>query len=440
MAQPERPLHNRSSSKPSKHTLGKKFAREKAERFYRERYPYNDVSAFLENHTKLSKQEILQGDVLGKGAFGIVWEVNGICSNSSAESSVVDLSRPDATNPKISAQHFTPPHSQQQQQQKQNEQKLYAMKALSKVTVKDTNLLCQGIFDLVMEARLLSQIEPHPHVIKMRAVAATSPFHEDFFIVVDRLYGTLEDRINEWKSQEQQQQQPKVAALWNALSSECRARRQQQRLLLWEPRYQACHDLASALEHLHQHRIVHRDIKPQNIGYNIRGDLTLFDFGLSRELPSQQNQDGLYKMTGYVGSPRYMAPEIANRQPYNRQCDVYSFAVQAWQILTLDTPFEGYQIETMRVMVWKEPFARPDLSRLRHNGKMQSLIDKSWSCSWKDRPTIRELRITFRQELIHIRNGDSAGSKQSSSYRRYRQRSTFDFPIEKSTFCPSVAA
>jgi serine/threonine protein kinase len=38
-----------------------------------------------------------------------------------------------------------------------------------------------------------------------------------------------------------------------------------------------------------------------------------------------------------------MAPEIANHQPYKEKCDVYSFALLAWQILTLHKPFEGYQ-------------------------------------------------------------------------------------------------
>jgi serine/threonine protein kinase len=428
---PKQLPHGPINNKHSKYTLRKQVAREKAERYFRE-YLYSDNQEndadIHSTITKFSRQEILLGNVLGEGAFGIVWEVNGICClDSGSDSSLFDRSRPDATNRKFLAKHFMRNHNHQQEHQQP--QQRYAVKALSQATVEDENLLCQGLVGLAMEVRLFSQIEPHPNIIKMRAVADISPFHEDFFIIIDRLYGTLEDRINDWKSQEQQQ--PKVAALWNALSFERRARRQQQRLLLWEPRYQACHDLASALEHLHHHRIVHRDIKPQNIGYNIRGDLTLFDFGLSRELPSRRDQDGLYKMTGYVGSPRYMAPEIANRQSYNEQCDVYSFAVLAWQILTLETPYRGYQIDSMRVSVWQEPFERPDLRRLRQHGELQSLIDKAWSHAWKDRPTIRDLWTAFRQELIHVRNGDATGLSQISRLGRNRRRSTYIFPQER---------
>lgn len=54
---------------------------------------------------------------------------------------------------------------------------------------------------------------------------------------------------------------------------------------------------------------MYRDLKPDNIGFDVRGDLKLFDFGLSRQLPPQRLTDGTYRMTGDTGSPRYMAPE-----------------------------------------------------------------------------------------------------------------------------------
>jgi serine/threonine protein kinase len=371
---------------------------------------------------------------LGIGAFGMVWEIKDFSLDNSSSSCRIDSSledrsklqpRPDAKNRQVLVQ--------QQQQQQHGMQ--YAMKALSEVTINNKNLLYKGLVGLAIEAHLLSQIEPHPHIIKMRAVADINPFHQDFFMVIDRLYGTLDDRINDWKSQEKQQKRlPRFAAVWNPLSPQRGVRRQQQQqkrsLTLWEPRYQACHDLASALEHLRHHRIVHRDIKPQNIGYNIRGDLTLFDFGLSRILPFQSDQDGLYKMAGYIGSPRYMAPEVANRQPYNEQCDVYSFAMLAWQILTLEKPFEGYQIGYVKVMVWQEPFVRPDWYQLTQHGKLLPLIDKAWSHDWKERPTIQEIRTTFRQELIHLRHGDVTEWSQRSSMGRHRRRSKSVVPVE----------
>lgn len=45
-----------------------------------------------------------------------------------------------------------------------------------------------------------------------------------------------------------------------------------------------------------------------SIGFDVRGDVKIFDFGLAKELDPDKSEDGLYKLTGDTGSPRYMAP------------------------------------------------------------------------------------------------------------------------------------
>ena len=53
--------------------------------------------------------------------------------------------------------------------------------------------------------------------------------------------------------------------------------------------------------------IVYRDLKPDNIGFDVRGDVKIFDFGLAKEFnPANVLDDGTYKLTGDTGSPRYM--------------------------------------------------------------------------------------------------------------------------------------
>lgn len=55
------------------------------------------------------------------------------------------------------------------------------------------------------------------------------------------------------------------------------------------------------------YRIVYRDIKPDNIGFDVRGDVKIFDLGLAKELGcSKNNGDGTYNLTGDTGSPRYV--------------------------------------------------------------------------------------------------------------------------------------
>ena len=57
-------------------------------------------------------------------------------------------------------------------------------------------------------------------------------------------------------------------------------------------------------------RIIYRDLKPDNIGFDVRGDVKIFDLGLAREVDMRKKlEDGTFHLTGDTGSLRYMAPE-----------------------------------------------------------------------------------------------------------------------------------
>lgn len=69
------------------------------------------------------------------------------------------------------------------------------------------------------------------------------------------------------------------------------------------------------MRHLHEEAIpgrmvVHRDVKPDNIGFSSEGDLKLLDLGLSKVLSKSEMDNASYNMTGETGSVRYMAPEV----------------------------------------------------------------------------------------------------------------------------------
>lgn len=57
--------------------------------------------------------------------------------------------------------------------------------------------------------------------------------------------------------------------------------------------------------------VVHRDVKPDNIGFSAEGDLKLLDLGLSKVVSKSEMDNAAYNMTGETGSVRYMAPEVA---------------------------------------------------------------------------------------------------------------------------------
>ena len=94
-------------------------------------------------------------------------------------------------------------------------------------------------------------------------------------------------------------------------------------------------------------------MKPDNIGFDVRGDVKIFDFGLCQEFEAfQVDKDGTYKLTGDAGSTRYMAPEVGLGKPYNEMADVYSFGILLYQILALKTPYPGLTINTFPKMVF----------------------------------------------------------------------------------------
>ena len=122
-------------------------------------------------------------------------------------------------------------------------------------------------------------------------------------------------------------------------------------------RLEALRGVAAALRHLHDRRIVYRDVKPENIGFHRRERdgvevPKLFDFGLAKELKPKLldahphhvggRREDTYQLTARSGSPRYMAPEVAFATPYNEKADVYSFGMTLYQTASLVTPFEGY--------------------------------------------------------------------------------------------------
>ncbi|ESQ43650.1 hypothetical protein EUTSA_v10013816mg [Eutrema salsugineum] len=93
-------------------------------------------------------------------------------------------------------------------------------------------------------------------------------------------------------------------------------------------------DLARGLSYLHSQKIVHRDVKTENMLLDKTRTVKIADFGVARVEASNPND-----MTGETGTLGYMAPEVLNGNPYNRKCDVYSFGICLWEIYCCDMPY-----------------------------------------------------------------------------------------------------
>jgi serine/threonine protein kinase len=143
-------------------------------------------------------------------------------------------------------------------------------------------------------------------------------------------------------------------------------------------------DVAKGMDYLHRCCIIHRDLKAANLLMNEHGDCKVADFGVARVV------DAANVMTAETGTYRWMAPEVVSHQRYDSKCDVFSFGILLWELVTGGavpyagfTPLqaavgvvqkglrptipEGCHPVLARVMAscWAaDPAARPDFARL----------------------------------------------------------------------------
>ncbi len=99
-----------------------------------------------------------------------------------------------------------------------------------------------------------------------------------------------------------------------------------------------CADVANALAAAHHERVIHRDLKPNNILIHPAGRPVLVDFGLARD----EQANNLTRSGEQIGTPAYMAPEQARgHRQIDSRVDVYGLGAVLYELLTLRPPFEG---------------------------------------------------------------------------------------------------
>ncbi|XP_074558236.1 serine/threonine-protein kinase 52-like [Curcuma longa] len=143
-------------------------------------------------------------------------------------------------------------------------------------------------------------------------------------------------------------------------------------------------DLARGLSYLHSKKIVHRDVKTENMLLDRTGTVKIADFGVAR-IEAQNPND----MTGETGTLGYMAPEVLNGSPYNRKCDVYSFGVCLWEIYCCDMPYPDLSFSEITSAVVRQNL-RPDIPRCCPSA-LANVMKLCWDANSVRRPEMDEV-------------------------------------------------
>ena len=186
------------------------------------------------------------GEKLGKGGFNSVYELEKI-----------ELEKDRG----MSSGVYT--HDQQDSRERvaNNIHEKYAVKFLNESAMSNSNEFCNGAADLLLEAKYLSALSNHPHnsIIKLHGVAAAGAAGfatgqmGGYFLLVDRLYDTLDKRIDVWKELKRR----KLKQLNNNTNVSENIKLLQG---LFLQRLQVAMDISSAIKHLHKLQIVFRDL------------------------------------------------------------------------------------------------------------------------------------------------------------------------------------
>jgi len=256
--------------------------------------------------------------------------------------------------------------------------------------------------ELKHESHILARLR-HPNIIRFFGCGSVlvGDAHNIFFIVVELLGGgTLSDMT-------------KPTSARPGLNSYCEI-------------LDHALSLARALEYLHQAAdptlmTIHRDLKPDNIGFDQAGNLKLFDFGLAAQVPREveeypDDEVGTggggrrlprYRLTGQTGSVRYMAPEVALNQPYNEMVDTYSFSMVLWEMLHKRKPFAGMNVDTHRQVVCRDG-VRPEIDNSRPRD-LTELFTRTWHQDLDHRPNFSSI-VQQIEGMLHEASSEKAAS------------------------------
>ena len=148
-----------------------------------------------------------------------------------------------------------------------------------------------------------------------------------------------------------------------------------------------------AIKHIHEKKIIHRDLKSGNIFLTKNGLVKLGDFGIAKRF--QKTMD---KAKTFIGTPYYLSPEIINGKPYDSKSDIWSLGVLLYEMMTFKMPFNANSLPMLSVKIMRGQYIPPPTI---YTKDLRELVTKCLTVEPKNRPSIQEiLRMPIIQNRI----------------------------------------
>ncbi|XP_059197493.1 serine/threonine-protein kinase Nek1 [Centropristis striata] len=138
-----------------------------------------------------------------------------------------------------------------------------------------------------------------------------------------------------------------------------------------------------ALKHVHDRKILHRDIKSKNIFLTKDGIVQLGDFGIARVLNST-----VELARTCIGTPYYLSPEICENKPYNNKSDIWALGCVLYEMCTLKHAFEAGNMKNLVLKIIRGSY--PPVS-VHYSQELRSLLAQLFKRNPRERPSVSSI-------------------------------------------------
>ena len=138
-----------------------------------------------------------------------------------------------------------------------------------------------------------------------------------------------------------------------------------------------------ALKHIHEKKIIHRDLKSGNIFLMKNGLVKLGDFGISKGF-----ERTMEKAKTMVGTPYYLSPEILESKPYDAKSDIWALGVLLYEMMTFKMPFNANSLPMLSVKIMRGNYTPPPSV---YTKDLREIVSKCLTVKPSRRPTIQEI-------------------------------------------------